>query len=47
MTKDFVMKTLERWIDAKYKYFNLEAVSMGNKKKEITIRFEDRKEKQQ
>lgn len=47
MTKDFVMKTLERWINAKYNYFNLEVVSMKNKKEEITIRFKDIKEVQE
>lgn len=47
MTEDFVMKTLERWINAKYNYFNLEVVSMKNKKEEITIRFKDRKEVQE
>ena len=44
MTKDFVMKTFERWINAKYNYFNLEVVSMKNKKAEIIIRFEEKKE---
>lgn len=47
MTKDFVMKTIERWINAKYNYFNYEVVSMKNKKKEITIQFKERKEVQE
>lgn len=42
MTKDFVMKTLERWINARYELWNYEVVSLGNKRKEITIRFKEK-----
>ena len=37
MTDDLVMKTLERWINAKYNYFNLEVVSMKKNRNNYSI----------
>ena len=42
MTKDFVVKTLARWINAKYELWNYEVVKKKKEKKEITIRFKEK-----